>query len=338
VDAGAGRDLDQRLERVPVAPLGRRRALQRRPSRLGRALGHGPEADQVRGLVGRQDQEGWYTRGVQLGDLNLFRLGDLGLALAYARRRPGRPALLLLAALLAAVPAEAVPDPPPVRVFVLAGQSNMGMWATVEYPAAPEDAALVLAESAIPDYPWTAPVPGATPGTVAVRNGPGLGFARRLAERGVARVGIVGCGAPGKALFRWLPGSTIYDNCLAAIRRVGLPVAGVLFYQGEADADTTDPGADPDHWGAVFGQVVASLRRDTGQPDLPVVFVRLAHTLDPHRGNWSVVQAQQDAVALERVVLVDPEPVTLQDSVHLDDASWLALGARLADAYLDLVH
>jgi hypothetical protein len=239
-------------------------------------------------------------------------------------------------------PATPTPSPtatatatPAVALFVLAGQSNMGLWDAIEVPAAPEDGGLVLA-----GLRWTAPEPGSTPGTIRVRNGPGLAFARAVARTG-QRVGLVGCAVPGTGIRDWQKGQPLYDECLAAVRATGLPVAGLVVYQGEADAarPRANPDAAPTAWAALFSRFVADWRADLGQPDLPAVYARLAHTTsEVFVANWTTVQAQQDAARAPGVIEVDVEPVVLRDpvldGVHLDDASYDLVGERLAAAWL----
>lgn len=230
--------------------------------------------------------------------------------------------------------APAAPPPAPL-VLVLAGQSNMGGWAPAEYAVSPLDASLVAAGGT-----WTDPAPGSEAGLVRVSNGPGLGIARGLARGGVRRIGLVNCAVGGTGIATWVPGGEQYEACRRTVAATGLPVAGVVFWQGEQDAVTSpwrwDYPKRAADWGDAFRATLAGWRSDWGA-DLPVVVVRLAHNGDPAAyGDWATVQAQQDGlVGLPNLVLVDPEPVALQpgSAVHLDDASWLAVGERIAAAY-----
>jgi hypothetical protein len=232
------------------------------------------------------------------------------------------------------------PPPPPTatptpcrRVFVLAGQSNMGQEGqTQTAPAGAVDTGI---------YVWRggwAPLE-TTNGITTGPYGPGFAFARRLSSRGI-RVGLVYCALSGSSIGDWQRGQSLYDACLARTRGTGVQPTGLLFYQGERDARTgVDPAAPsqprPTEWRVLFERFVVDLRADT-RADLPVVFARIAHH-DPSvaaiEGGWATVQAQQDAVSLPRVVMVQTEPATLRDEVHLDDASHAAVGERMAAAY-----
>lgn len=241
---------------------------------------------------------------------------------------------------VALTPVPTATHPPPrLAVFVLAGQSNMiPPGRELEVPAEPADTGLVLAA-----LRWWM-VPGAAPGTVRAQAGPGLGFARAVVRAGVPRVGLVGCALGGSNITAWQKGQALYDDCLAAVRAIGLPVAGVLFAQGEVDArsDGYQPPDGtvlaPDLWGDCFGHFVVDFRADTGQPDLPVVYARLAHSAADVHGNWAAVQAQQDAVRIPGVAMVDPEPVELADQVHWTDEGYAAVGEKMAAAWLALRH
>jgi hypothetical protein len=223
-------------------------------------------------------------------------------------------------------------------VFLIAGQSNVGLWWVTDVAPAPEDAAFCLAAGQ-----WTAPVASpADPTLTRFANGPGMAFGRALARAGHDRLGFAGCMWGGSLIAEWCPGQAAYDAALALVRGLGVPLAGVLFAQGEADANTAprpDGGVrHPQDWAAHVGYFVGSLRADLGQPDLPVVLSKLAHPGKTGYANWAQVRLQQDRLALPRVVAVESEPATIHDQlIHLDDPSYAAVGERMAAAYLALL-
>lgn len=225
------------------------------------------------------------------------------------------------------------PPAPPPAVFVLAGQSNMAPIGASARPAVPEDDRIAV-------YPGTFVLERRGQFTLA-SDGPGLALLRGVARSGRA-VGAVGCGVGGTGIREWQRGEAPYDACVTRLRALGLRVAGLAFYQGEADtwSDGREPRTlsdgvtlrAPHTWGTDFAAFVASFREDLGQPDLPVAFVRIAHSDRAGRDNWGTVQAAQDAVRLPGVVLVPSEPATLVDGLHLDAASHDRVGERLAAA------
>ena len=87
-----------------------------------------------------------------------------------------------------------------------------------------------------------------------------------------------------------------------------------------------------------FATFVSTFREDAQQPSMPVLLVRLAHSDYSGRDNWPTVQAAQDWAArnVPGVSLVDSEPATLYDGLHLDEASYDRVGGRLAYAWLTL--
>jgi hypothetical protein len=225
------------------------------------------------------------------------------------------------------------------RLFVLAGQSNMlGKTVpggrTLETASAAEDASVVLSA-----LNWRQE-PGVAPGTVLTWSGPGLFFVRGVVAAVPGDVGLVGAAFAGTTLTHWQRGSPYYDAAVAAVKATGLPVAGLLFYQGEADAAnlprTEGLPLRVTNWLTWFERFVSSFRADLGDQRVPVVLCRLAHTDRPDYPNWATIQAQQDAVRLPRCVLVDPEPVTLDDGLHLTDAGYATLGAKMATAWLTI--
>lgn len=230
-------------------------------------------------------------------------------------------------------------DPPdagsqaPILVL-LAGQSNMiaaGRWMEVPTVAADAQITPTALRFAL-EYPGG--------GVTRVASGPGLHLARGLIQAGYPRVGVVGAAMSGTSIDAWMPGGARYAEMMGAIPATGMRPAGFFYYQGENEA-VTDPGGVPPSnraqaWRAKFERLVAGVRQALGQPTLPVVYVRLAHTGDTHFVNWPVVQAQQDAVSIPNAALVDPEPATLVDSEHLSNDSCIALGAKLAAAWLAL--
>lgn len=237
--------------------------------------------------------------------------------------------------------APVVADP---LILVLAGQSNMlRAGAEATYADSPYDASIV-----VESMRWYIE-DGASPGTVETPGGPGLSIARGIVAATGRNVGVVGAALSGSNVEAWTKGHDLYDDMLAAIQATGYPVAGFFFAQGEVDArdDGYVPGDVPGTegtalsargWGVYCRRLIASLREDLDQPDLPVVLGRLAHNADAVYGHWDTIQAQQDDVAarVANVAIVDPEPVVLVDTVHWTQASYDLVAATYVTAWLEL--
>lgn len=106
---------------------------------------------------------------------------------------------------------------------------------------------------------------------------------------------------------------------------------GVLWHQGESDASSS---------AAVYQQrlttLIARLREDVGQPDLPVVIGEVYD--NGHRD--SILTAQRAvAAAVARVGLAPANALKTSDNgTHFDTASQLKLGERFAEAMLKLMQ
>ena len=240
-----------------------------------------------------------------------------------------------------------------LQLYVLAGQSNMSGRAPLPPDLAPEPGVYVLGN----DYRWrTAVEPvdddrgqidlvSAEAGNDRPGYGPSVAFARALRAQsgsGGAPVGLIPCARGGSSLSEWRPAAgddTLYGACL---KRIGaaLPMgelAGIFFYQGEADAidPALHPEADlaPQAYGERLRRLVSAWRADLGRPDLPFVFAQIGSQTEPEvYVNWSAIQAQQAAVAIPCAAMVTTADLPLGDGVHLTRAGYDQLGARFAAA------
>jgi hypothetical protein len=113
-------------------------------------------------------------------------------------------------------------------------------------------------------------------------------------------------------------------------------LAGLLFFQGEADAVDR---VRADTYGARFTAFVEDLRRDLGRPRLPVVFAQIGSTTTPDAfPSWQRVQQQQAAVHLPCMAMIETADLPIRDNVHYTTESYQEIGRRFARAYLALVE
>lgn len=220
-----------------------------------------------------------------------------------------------------------------LRVFILAGQSNMegGGYLRDYTPLETHGRAFVFTK----DYKWFAakePLSGSGVG-------PALAFACRLLERdpGIA-VGLVPCARGGTNIGQWqraFGDHTLYGKCLMRAKAASVMggLAGVLFSQGENDAEG-DPNDHPHDWKVMFERFAQDLRRDIGKPDLPIIFAQLG----PGQGAlWQAVQKQQASVRLPGCVMIHTDDLKFNPGhCHFDTASQMQIGRRFADAYMAL--
>jgi hypothetical protein len=238
------------------------------------------------------------------------------------------------------------------EIFVLMGQSNMsGRGVLAEAPAE-----LLSADPRISVYGNDGILRAAVEPIDSSANqidaisidaqpgvGPGLVFAKRLAERDPRRRFIlIPCAKGGSSIDGWARAkerSTLYGSCLARVleARGKGRLAGLLWYQGETDAGNVEQAAS---WSAKFARVVESFRADIGAPALRVMVVGLgdppASARNPDDGPraWRIVQQAQRTLSLPNVVHVPAAGLPRKaDQLHLSTAGQLMLGQRMADAW-----
>ena len=244
-------------------------------------------------------------------------------------------------------------------LWVLAGQSNMegvGDLTDVETPhpmvhsfqsreqwAVAEEPLHWLGESPRPIHHtiWGMPMP-ASPAprdnTRTKGSGLGLTFAKTMAEATGVPVGLIPSAHGGTSMQQWEPsrkamgGGSLYGATLERVRANGGKVAGILWYQGESDANTQDAPL----YEARMTELVQSFRADFGQPDLPFYFVQLGGWVaDPspeYVNGWNSVREFQRLLSktLPNAGMVSAIDCGLDDGIHIDTAGLKSLGKRLA--------
>ncbi len=177
--------------------------------------------------------------------------------------------------------------------------------------------------------------------------GPSVVFATTVLEKKPDMViGLIPCAIGGSTIQEWqrnLSDRTLYGSCLKRIRAASVmgQVAGVLFFQGETDAD--DPALypetvfSPNEWSIKFLKFINDLRNDLNIYDLPIVFAEIGTNTDPKRSiNWQIVQQQQQMTTAHCLAMITTRDLSLQDFVHFNTESQRIIGQRFAKAFLDL--
>ncbi|MGH9673299.1 MAG: sialate O-acetylesterase, partial [Bryobacteraceae bacterium] len=130
------------------------------------------------------------------------------------------------------------------------------------------------------------------------RKGAGLGlpFAVEMVRRTGVPVGLLACAHGGTSMDQWNPdlrargGESLYGSMMMRIADAGGKVAGLLWYQGESDAN---PNAAP-VFQQKFERFIATLRSDLGDPNLPFYYVQIGrHVAAAPPGDWNLVQESQ---------------------------------------------
>ncbi len=166
--------------------------------------------------------------------------------------------------------------------------------------------------------------------------GPGLPFAVELAKRTDVPIGLIPCAHGGTSMEQWDPelrnevGDSLYGSMLRRFRETGGGVKGVLWYQGESDAN---PKAAP-LFEERFRKFVQAVRTDFHQSGLPFYYVQIGRFVNPaNPAEWNAIQTAQLRSEAEiphagMAVAVD---LTLDDAIHIDTQDLKRVGIRLAN-------
>lgn len=235
------------------------------------------------------------------------------------------PALSLI--LFACMPAPGGAQERPLKVFVLAGTSNMH-GAPAKINALPEDLRGPLKEVLVNQNGTWVPVEG---GKNVVGNEATFGkaVAKHLGEPiGIIRISV------GSASER-SPGTRL-SNMVKQSQEKGRPIviAGVLldvsFRDGIKEETARAYGENLVRW-------VESTRRELGHADLPIVMNRAIPPV-PRTPHLEVVRMAQDSLKLShfRVFHCDDVPRG-SDKVHFNTEGRLEMGRRCAAAMIELL-
>ncbi|MEX2262908.1 MAG: sialate O-acetylesterase [Bryobacteraceae bacterium] len=166
--------------------------------------------------------------------------------------------------------------------------------------------------------------------------GLGLPFAVEMVRRTGIPIGLLSCAHGGTSMDQWNPalkdkaGDSLYGSMLRRVRAAGGKVKGVLWYQGESDANPRAASA----FQRKFERLVTSIRDDFGQPDLPFYYVQIGrHVNDANVTEWNLVQdAQRKAeAAIPRSAMVASIDASLDDGIHVGTGDLKRLGRRMAN-------
>lgn len=182
------------------------------------------------------------------------------------------------------------------------------------------------------------------------REGAGLGmsFASRMADLTGNRVGLIPAAHGGSSLAQWAPTfggepagstSTLYGSMLDRVQRTrerkDVELRGVLWYQGESDANLTDAA----NYAERFDAWLTRLRLDLGEFELPLYAVQLGR-FTGHEDPGFGVETAWDRVREAQRTLPSRSPATgvvsavdlgLSDTIHISAPELERLGRRLAN-------
>jgi hypothetical protein len=239
-------------------------------------------------------------------------------------------------------------------LFILAGQSNMIGWAPLPEGEESDPRIYVFGN----DYRWRIahePIDDSQNQVDQVSAdriagfGPSLAFAFASLDRHPDIViGLIPCAKNSSAISQWqrdLSDQSLYGSCLKrahAASPMGR-VSGVLFFQGETDAQDPiqypQPEPNPLDWSQLFIAFITDFRKDLHEPGLPVIFAQLGSNTAPEAFlNWEIVKEQQSSVQLPMTAMITTDDLPLLDGLHFTTDSYRVIGRRFADAYWELME
>ena len=170
--------------------------------------------------------------------------------------------------------------------------------------------------------------------------GLGLAFAKARHARTGVPIGLIPSAHGGTSMQQWDPalrelgGESLYGATCERIRGVGGKVAGILWYQGESDANPADLARYKDR----LTRLVGAFRADLGQPDLPFYYVQIGRYIaDPLPSAvqaWNGIREAQRTWSgiLPHTAKVSAIDLELDDLIHIGTQGLRRLGVRLAGA------
>jgi hypothetical protein len=169
--------------------------------------------------------------------------------------------------------------------------------------------------------------------------GLGLPFAAAMVEATDVPVGLVICAHGGTSMEQWSPskkdqgGNSLYGSMLRQVKLAGGKVKGVLWYQGESDAnEKAAPG-----YRKSFVDFIGAVRSDFDRPDLPFYFVQIGRFInDSPPTHWNAIQEAQRVIPDEvaNTAVVATVDLELDDMIHVGTPGHKRLGQRLANITL----
>lgn len=231
---------------------------------------------------------------------------------------------VLIASLVFAGVAQAKPRP---WVFVLAGQSNMAGRGLPVPAEKPTPGIMQITRKGI--------VPAVDPLNGEQGVGPGLAFAKAIkrAHPDVTII-LVPCAKGATWMRQWQRGQFLYNRCVKRAAAAHGVVKGVLFAQGESDAQLTDVAGK---WRHRFERFSRQFRASLHASRAPFIYTVLGRTTQHHRFHaWPIIQHAQRAAHVRDGAAIPTADLTLQDNVHFTVRSYHTLGLRMARAWTRL--
>ncbi|MDX2178684.1 MAG: sialate O-acetylesterase [Bryobacteraceae bacterium] len=167
--------------------------------------------------------------------------------------------------------------------------------------------------------------------------GLGLPFAVAYSKAAGVPVGLLPCAHGGTSMDQWdpakwdkaAPGDSLYGSAMRRLQAAGGKIKGILWYQGESDAN---PKVQP-AFRAKFENLVARFRADTGDNALPFYYVQIGrHVNAANVEAWNMVQEDQRLAeqTIANSAVFGALDVDLDDGIHVGTSDLKRIGANMA--------
>jgi sialate O-acetylesterase len=177
-------------------------------------------------------------------------------------------------------------------------------------------------------------------------------FAQHIVNNTDRNIGIIACPHGGTSITEWDPklrdkgGDSLYGAMLKRIRMTGQKIKGILWIQGMADIHPDPrlgiPEITMEEYERRLVDLVDSIRRDTGVPDLPFIYVQEGRVVmqgdDPEL--WLALRDAQRRAMSKRpgMYMVSAVDLSNRDWCHYDLEGIQRIGKRMAEIALTKVY
>jgi sialate O-acetylesterase len=170
---------------------------------------------------------------------------------------------------------------------------------------------------------------------------PAMAFGLQMYKQARVPQGLVSNAHGGTSMEQWSPalraegGRSLYGAMMRRFQKLGQPIKGIIWYQGESDANA----AAAPHYTRKMVDFVAHVRKDMGMPQLPWVIVQIGrHASSEPCKYWNRIQEQQRCLPsqIDHLDVVPAVDLGLDDGIHISGSGQNILGARLARAMISL--
>jgi len=167
-------------------------------------------------------------------------------------------------------------------------------------------------------------------------------FADEYTKHFSSPVGLIPCADGGTKINDWMPGELIFDHAVmqCALASRTSEIKGILWHQGESDCKVKN---DLDAYGERLIRAIEALRREIGNPDIPVIMGEISDNITE---SWKMEERNKEfnrrlpeiAAQISNSIIVPAKDLEIKaDGIHFTSKSCRELGKRYFNAYLKLI-